>query len=158
MFGKSTHISMISNSVTHLQHYTNSAITDIAGNSTRAPTSPSLAPMLPCRAERWCRRAERLYLCIESQYHRIKWRVFRDVSQCFKCFMMFHNVFKSVSWCFTSGSRCFDVSNVSQCFTSVSWCFTMFNNVFRCLVSHATNGIANRRSPQGSRQRHRDRR
>ena len=37
-FGKSTHISMISNSVTHLQSYTNSAIADIAGNST--PISP----------------------------------------------------------------------------------------------------------------------
>ena len=37
-FGKSTHISMISNSVTHLWSYTNSAIADIAGNS--APISP----------------------------------------------------------------------------------------------------------------------
>ena len=37
-FGKSTHISMISNSVTHLRSYTNSAIADIAGNS--APISP----------------------------------------------------------------------------------------------------------------------
>ena len=36
-FGKSTHISMISNSVTHLRRYTNSAIADIAGNS--APIS-----------------------------------------------------------------------------------------------------------------------
>ena len=37
-FGKSTHISKISNSVTHLRCYTNSAIADIAGNST--PISP----------------------------------------------------------------------------------------------------------------------
>ena len=36
-FGKSTHISMISNSVTHLRSYSNSAIADIAGNS--APIS-----------------------------------------------------------------------------------------------------------------------
>ena len=28
-------------------------------------------------------------------------------------------------------------------------CFTMFNNVLRCLVSRATIGIADRRSPQG---------
>ena len=48
--------------------------------------------------------------------------------------------------------------DISQCFRSVSWCFTMFNNVLRCLVSHATIGIAAsvtarpRRSPQGSRQ------
>ena len=32
-FAKSTHISMISNSVTHLRSYTNSAIADITGNS-----------------------------------------------------------------------------------------------------------------------------
>ena len=37
-FRKSTHISMISNSVRHLRSYTNSAIADIAGNS--APISP----------------------------------------------------------------------------------------------------------------------
>ena len=37
-FWKSTHISMISNSVTHLQSYSNSAIADITGNS--APISP----------------------------------------------------------------------------------------------------------------------
>ena len=37
-FGKSTHISMISNSVTHLRSYTNLAIAYIAGNS--APISP----------------------------------------------------------------------------------------------------------------------
>ena len=37
-FGKSTHISMISNSVTHLRSYTNSAIADIAANS--VPISP----------------------------------------------------------------------------------------------------------------------
>ena len=37
-FGKSTHINMISNSVTHLRSCTNSAIADIAVNS--APISP----------------------------------------------------------------------------------------------------------------------
>ena len=30
----------------------------------------------------------------EHQYCRIEWRVFRDVSLCFKCFMMFHNVLR----------------------------------------------------------------
>ena len=45
-FGKSTHISMISNSVTHLRSYTNSAIADIAGNS--APISP----VTPCDRRR----------------------------------------------------------------------------------------------------------
>ena len=58
--------------------------------------------------------------------------MFHDVSQCFK----------SVSWCYTSGSQGFmTFHNVSQCFKSVSWCFTMFNNVVRCLVSRATIGI-----------------
>ena len=53
-FGKSTHISMISNSVTHLRSYTNSAI---AGNS--APISP-VTP-------RDCRRPR-----IERRYRRIE--------------------------------------------------------------------------------------
>ena len=53
-FGKSTHISMISNSVTHLRSYTNSAIADIAGNS--APISP-VTPR-----DRRRRRAERRHL------------------------------------------------------------------------------------------------
>ena len=49
-FGKSTHISMISNSVRHLRSYTNSAIADIAGNSARSPTSPHRATTSPHRA------------------------------------------------------------------------------------------------------------
>ena len=45
-FGKSTHLSIISNSVTHLRSYTNSAITDITGNSTPiSPVTPNGAPM-----------------------------------------------------------------------------------------------------------------
>ena len=40
-FGKSTHISIIRNSVTHLRSYTNSSIADIAGNS--APISLEIA-------------------------------------------------------------------------------------------------------------------
>ena len=38
-FGKNTHISKISNSVTHLRSYNNSAITDIAGNSVLGPNN-----------------------------------------------------------------------------------------------------------------------
>ena len=72
-FGKSTHISMISNSVTHLRSYTNSAIADIAGNS---------APILPVtprdrrrlRAERLRLRIERLRLHIERRRLRIEHR------------------------------------------------------------------------------------
>ena len=56
-FGKSTHISMISNSVTHLQSYTNTAIADIARNFARAPISLRRAPMSPRRAPMSPRRA-----------------------------------------------------------------------------------------------------
>ena len=123
---------MMSNSVTQLRSYTNSAIADIAENS--SPISP-----LTLRN----RRAERRRLRIERQYRCIKWRVF-------KCFVMFHNVllvvhdvllvvhdvsqcFTCVSWCFTCVSWCF-------WFTCVSWCFTMFNNILWCLASRATIG------------------
>ena len=63
-FGKSTHISMISNSVTHLRSYANSAIADIAENS--APISP-VTPR-----DRRRRRAERRRLRIERRYRRIE--------------------------------------------------------------------------------------
>ena len=56
---------MISNSVTHLRSYTNSAIADIAGNS--APISP--VTLRDCRR----RRAERRRLWIDCRYHRIEW-------------------------------------------------------------------------------------
>ena len=85
-FGKRTHISMISNSVTHLRSYTSSAIADIAGNST------PISPETPCK--RRCLHAKR-------RYRRIEWRVFRDVSQCFKsvscCFTCFKQVWKKYS-------------------------------------------------------------
>ena len=58
LFGKSTHISMISNSVTNLRSYTNSAIADIAGNST--PMSPeTLCECRYRRAKHRCLRIER---------------------------------------------------------------------------------------------------
>ena len=85
-FGKSTHISMISNSVTHLWSYTNSAI---AGNS------PPISPVTPrdhrrCRAERRRLRIQQRRLHIERRYRRIECGLFHDVSQCFKCFMVFY--------------------------------------------------------------------
>ena len=105
LFGKSTHISMISNSVTHLQSYTNSAI---AGNS--VPISPCLAQMSPRRAPMSPYRA------LISSHRMASVRVFCDVSQCFK----------SVSWCFTSGSRCFmTFHDVKMCYK----CFMMFYDV-----------------------------
>ena len=95
-FGKSTHISMISNSVAHLRSHNNSAIADIAGNS--APISPVTprdrrrhrAERRRLRIERRRLRIERLRVPIERRYHRIELRLFHDVSQCFKCFMMFY--------------------------------------------------------------------
>ena len=78
LFEKSTRMSIISNSVTHLRSYTNTAIADIARNSARAPMSP--------------------HRVLISSHWMASVRVFHDVSQCFK----------SVSWCFTSGSWCFN--------------------------------------------------
>ena len=71
LFGKSTHISMISNSVTHLRNYANSAIADIAENS--APISP-LTPRdrRHHRADRRHRSVERRRLRIERRYRRIE--------------------------------------------------------------------------------------
>ena len=71
---KSTHISMISNSVTHLRSYTN---TTIATNS--VPISPETSH------DRGYRQAKRRRLRIERRYRSIEWWVF-------DCFMMFHNV------------------------------------------------------------------
>ena len=125
-FGKSTHIYMISNSVTHLQSYMNSAIADITRNSTRVPISlHRMATVL------WC------------------FTMFEE------CFIMFHNVL-SISWCLTSGSRCFTTfHDVSEWFTNVSWCFTMFNesrndrhHVSVTTWLPITSGIAT--TPQGS--------
>ena len=118
-FGKSTHIYMISNSVTHLRSYMNSAIADITRNSTRVPISLHRAPMSP-------RQAPMSPHWVPISLHRMA-----TVLWCFtmfeECFIMFHNVL-SVSWCFTSGSRCFTTfHDVSEWFTSVSWCFTMFS-------------------------------
>ena len=120
-FRKSTYISMISNTVTHLLSYTNTAIANIAGNSTPISTeSPH-----ECRyhhAECRCRHAERRCLCIERLCHHIKWRMFHDVSQCFK----------SVSWCFTRLAVhdvlfvVHDVLRVSRCITMFYKCFMMF--------------------------------
>ena len=121
---------MISNSVTHLWSYTNSAIADIAGNS--APISQETPrERRCCRAERQCCRAKRRCLRIERRYHCIERRVF-------ECFVMFHNVlrvfhdvsqcFKSVSWCFTSSSRCFTTfHNVLEVLHAVLLCFTLFS-------------------------------
>ena len=133
-FGKSTHISMISNSVTHLQSYTNSAIADIARIS--APISPvtprdhrrHCAERRRLRIERrrlrierrfrliewpprgrWRRCSKRRRLHIERRYCRIEWRLF-------ECFMMLHDILLVVH------DVLLVAHDVSQCFT----CFLMF--------------------------------
>ena len=118
--GKNTHISMISNSVTHLRSYINTAIAYIASNSARSPMSPHRAPTSPHRPPS------------NSQCCRARHRRLHRMNE--ECFMMFHIVlsgswyFTSGSWCFTSGSWCFTSSSwcftSSSCFTSGSWCFT----------------------------------
>ena len=55
---------------------------------------------------------ERWRFRIERRYCRIEWRLFHDVSQCFKCFIMFY------------------------------MCFMMFYNVLWCLASRAMVGVA----------------
>ena len=124
--GKSTHSSMISNSVTYLRSYTNTAITIIAENYAL------ISPVTP--RDRWRRRAKhrrlrikRRCLCIECRYRRIEWQVFHDVSQCFKSVS---SCFTSGSWCLTSGSRCFTMHyNVLHVFHDVLLCLTMFYDV-----------------------------
>ena len=117
-FGKSTHIFMISNSVTHLRSYTNSAI---AENS---------APILPVSPH------DRRHLHIERRYRHIEWQVF-------ECFMLFHNVLRVFhDVLLVVHDVLLVVHDVSQCFTCVSWCFTMFNNVLWSLASRATIGVA----------------
>ena len=58
------------------------------------PQSPIL-PVTPRNRQRRCPKRRRLHierrrLRIEHRYRRIEWRLFHDVSQCFKCFMMFY--------------------------------------------------------------------
>ena len=122
-FGKSTHISIISNSVTHLRSYTNSATADIAGNS--VPILPA-TPVTPRdrRAERRRFRIERRYrsikwprnirrrcpkrrrLYIERRYLRIEWQVFHNVLRVFHDVLL---VFHDVLWCITMFYMCFNL-------------------------------------------------
>ena len=112
---------MISNSVIHLQSYTNSAIADIS-----AQISPETL-ILP-------RHVSALIADIAVPS--------ADVSTSTADIVALSGECSSVLWCFTSCSWCFTTfHDVSQCFTSVSWCFTMFNNVLWCLVRCTTIGI-----------------
>ena len=99
---------MISNSVTHLWIYTNTAIVDIVENSA------AISPKTP-NERRYC-HAVRRCLRIECQYHRIKWQVF-------ECSMMFHNVLRVFH------DVLLVVHNVLQVFDDVLLCLTKFYDV-----------------------------
>ena len=164
--GKSTHISMISNSVTHLRSYTNTAIAENA-----APIS-SVTPRdrrrlrnerryrrieWPPRVRRHrrakrrrlhieCRRLhiERRRLRIERRYCRIEWRVF-------ECFMMFHNVLRVFhDVLLVVHDVLLVVHNVLLVVQYVLWCL-----VSRATLASPHRRLRGRRSPQGSRQRRR---
>ena len=126
LFGKSTHISMISNSVTHLRSYTNSAIADIAGNSARAPMSPCRSPMSPRRSPMSPHRAPIANVSTSSAdivASNGGVRVFCDVLR------VFHNVLLVVR-------------DVLRRFTMYHNVLQVFYDVLRCIVSRATIGIA----------------
>ena len=120
---KSTHISMISNAVTYLRSYTNTAITK---NST-----PILL-VTPCNRRR--RRAD-----VSASSADI-------VASNDKCFLMFHNVLRVFH------DALLVVHDVILCITM----FYMFHDVLLCLTMFSKS-CNNRRPPQGSRQRLRDR-
>ena len=110
--GKSTNISMISNSVTHLRSYIKTAIAHIDGNSARAPISQRQAPMSP-RQE--LMSPHRGPMSLHRAPILSHWMA--SVSWCFK----------SVSWYFTSDSC---LTGGSRCFMCVSRCITIFYKYF----------------------------
>ena len=92
--GKSTHISMISNSVTYLPSYTNTAI---ASNSARLPTSTHRAPMSPHRApisshQMMSVRVFHDVLIVVHDVLLVVHDVLRCITMFYTCFMMFYNV------------------------------------------------------------------
>ena len=95
---------MISNSVTHLLSYTNTAIADIAKNS---KLISSVTP----------RDHRRLHIERRRPASRADIVALND-----KSFMMFHNVLRVFH------DVLLVVHDVSQCFTCV-WCLTMFYDV-----------------------------
>ena len=100
--GKSTHISMISNSVTHLQSYTNSAIADIAGNS--APISRYLRSIADASTSSADVSAPSADIVASND----------------ECFMMFHNVLRVFH------DVLLVVDDVLRCITMFYMCSMMF--------------------------------
>ena len=109
------------------------------------------------RIERRCLRIERRCLRIGRRYRRIEWRVF-------DCFMMFHNVLREfLDVLLVVHDVLLLVHDVLRWITMFYMCFMMFYYVWQCFMfSESRNDrrrrIDDRRSPQGSRQRRRDRR
>ena len=102
-FGKSTHISMISNSVTHLRSYTNYAIADIAGNSTTiSPVTPRdrQVPTSPHRAQTSSHQMTSVSWCFTSGSQ--CFTMYHNVSQCFTCVSWCFTMFNNVLWCLAS--------------------------------------------------------
>ena len=108
--GKSTHISTISNSVTHLQSYTNSAITGIAGNS--VPDVDNAMPSPGIDASNANIAKSSADVAASSA----------DIGSLNgDCFMMFHNILSVSFHDFLLVVLCF------TCFTSLSLSFTSFS-------------------------------
>ena len=140
-FGKRTHISMISNSVTHLRSYINSAI---AGNS--MPISPRdrraerrrLRIDLPSNADIVASNDLRAIANVAAPNADVSTSSANIVASNNEYFMMFHNVLRVFH------DVLLVVYDVSQCFTCVLLCLPMFYDVYES-------------RNQGSRQRRRDR-
>ena len=112
-FGKSTLISMISNSVTHLLLYQFRNCRYCRKPIPQSPPLPRQAQMSPHRALTSLHR-------VPISSHRVMSVWVFHVSECFK----------SVSWCLASGSRCFTMyHNVLHVFHDVllCLCFMMFS-------------------------------
>ena len=88
---------MISNSVTHLQNYTNTAIADSS-----APISPvTQRDRRRLRIERWYRRMEWVFLDVSHCFKSVL-LVVHEVLRCITMFYMYFIMFYYVLWCLAS--------------------------------------------------------
>ena len=105
---------MISNSVTHLWIYTNTA------------NSALISPVTPCDRRYCC--AERR-LCMECRYCHIEWWVFHNVLRVFRdVLLVVHDVLLVVH------DVLLVVHDVLQCITMFYKCFMMFHYVWQCFM------------------------
>ena len=144
--GKNTHIIMISNSVTHLQSFTNTAIAEIAKNADGAPETPRGMPETPRWAPLLAHRAQhRWWLPLETRLFYEFFTVFHDVLQCFtsvsQCFMMFHKCFMMFYECFT---MFYEFHYVLRVFHNVLWVFHDVQQCFMFWESHNDGQLPHR--------------